>query len=189
MVWFLGDRRDHARRRRACARVRRSRDRWIAAIARWIAAPTLVHRELKARVPHGARVAEVAGATHRRARLAHDPRQRRATVVELAALIARARPLLRVLRRAARRLGLVLGEPPLVELALRSLVFLCFIFATPTPGGAGASEAAAGVFFADLLAPADAIIVVAVFRAADVLPAARDRRLYLSIRSLALSKR
>ncbi len=63
-------------------------------------------------------------------------------------------------------LALVLGDPPLVALTLRALVYLCFVFAMPTPGGAGPSEAAAGLFFADLVAPADAIVVVAVFRAA-----------------------
>jgi glycosyltransferase 2 family protein len=62
-------------------------------------------------------------------------------------------------------LALVLGDPPLVALVLRSLVYLCFVFAMPTPGGAGPSEAAAGLFFADLVAPADAIVVVVVFRA------------------------
>ncbi len=63
-------------------------------------------------------------------------------------------------------LALVLGDPPLVALTLRALVYLCFVFAMPTPGGAGPSEAAAGVFFGDLVAPADAIVVVIVFRAA-----------------------
>ncbi len=63
-------------------------------------------------------------------------------------------------------LALVLGDPPIVALALRSLIYLCFVFAMPTPGGAGPSEAAAGLFFADLVAPADAIVVVVVFRAA-----------------------
>ncbi|CAN5918132.1 hypothetical protein BH11MYX2_BH11MYX2_19730 [soil metagenome] len=63
-------------------------------------------------------------------------------------------------------LALVLGDPPLVALVLRSLIYLCFVFAMPTPGGAGPSEAAAGLFFADLVSPADAIVVVVVFRAA-----------------------
>ena len=63
-------------------------------------------------------------------------------------------------------LALVLGDPPIVTLALRSLIYLCFVFAMPTPGGAGPSEAVAGLFFADLVAPADAIVVVVVFRAA-----------------------
>ena len=63
-------------------------------------------------------------------------------------------------------LALVLGDPPIVALVLRSLIYLCFVFAMPTPGGAGPSEAAAGLFFADLVAPADAIVVVVVFRAA-----------------------
>jgi uncharacterized membrane protein YbhN (UPF0104 family) len=40
------------------------------------------------------------------------------------------------------------------------------VFALPTPGGAGPSEAAAVVMFGDLLPPADAILVVAVFRVA-----------------------
>ena len=63
-------------------------------------------------------------------------------------------------------LALVLGDPPVTALTLRALVYLCFVFAMPTPGGAGPSEAAAGVFFGDLVAPADAIVVVVVFRAA-----------------------
>jgi uncharacterized membrane protein YbhN (UPF0104 family) len=53
-----------------------------------------------------------------------------------------------------------------IALAARAIVYLCFVFAMPTPGGAGPSEAAAGVFFGDLVAPADAIVVVVVFRAA-----------------------
>jgi len=60
----------------------------------------------------------------------------------------------------------VLGDPPIATLSLRALVYLCFVFAMPTPGGAGPSEAAAVVMFGDLLGPADAIVVVAVFRAA-----------------------
>ncbi|MEO7096353.1 MAG: lysylphosphatidylglycerol synthase transmembrane domain-containing protein [Polyangiales bacterium] len=63
-------------------------------------------------------------------------------------------------------LALVLGDPPIVTLVMRSLIYLCFVFAMPTPGGSGPSEAAAGLFFADLVAPADAIVVVVVFRAA-----------------------
>jgi uncharacterized protein (TIRG00374 family) len=63
-------------------------------------------------------------------------------------------------------LALLLGDPPLGPLVLRALVYLCFVFALPTPGGAGPSEAAAGVFFADLVPAADAIVVVVVFRAA-----------------------
>ncbi|HVK88097.1 MAG TPA: lysylphosphatidylglycerol synthase domain-containing protein [Kofleriaceae bacterium] len=86
-------------------------------------------------------------------------------------------------------IALVLGEPPALDLSLRALVFLCFIFATPIPGGTGVSEAAAGVFFADLLAPADAIIAVAVFRAATYYLQLLIGALYLPIRSLALSKR
>src|SRR5262249_58253735 len=62
-------------------------------------------------------------------------------------------------------LALVLGDPPVVGLSLRALVYLCFVFAMPTPGGAGPSEAAAVAFFGDLVAPADAIVIVAVFRA------------------------
>lgn len=62
-------------------------------------------------------------------------------------------------------LAFVLGDPPLVALVTRALIYLCFVFATPTPGGTGPSEAAAGLFFADLVAPADAIVIVVVFRA------------------------
>jgi uncharacterized protein (TIRG00374 family) len=62
-------------------------------------------------------------------------------------------------------LAFVLGDPPFVAIVTRALIYLCFIFAMPTPGGTGLSEAAAGVFFADLVAPADAIVIVVVFRA------------------------
>jgi uncharacterized membrane protein YbhN (UPF0104 family) len=62
-------------------------------------------------------------------------------------------------------LAFVLGDPPLVGIATRALIYLCFVFAMPTPGGTGLSEAAAGVFFADLVAPPDAIVIVVVFRA------------------------
>jgi uncharacterized protein (TIRG00374 family) len=86
-------------------------------------------------------------------------------------------------------LALVLGDPPLVPLALRALVFLCFVFASPTPGGVGTSEAAAGLFFADLVAPADAIIVVIVFRGATYYLQLAIGALYLPVRSLALSSR
>lgn len=86
-------------------------------------------------------------------------------------------------------LALVLGDPPLVTLVLRALVFLCFVFASPTPGGVGMSEAAAGLFFADLVAPADAIIIVIVFRGATYYLQLAIGALYLPIRSLALSRR
>jgi uncharacterized protein (TIRG00374 family) len=86
-------------------------------------------------------------------------------------------------------LALVLGDPPLVPLVLRSLVFLCFVFASPTPGGVGTSEAAAGLFFADLVAPTDAIIVVVVFRGATYYLQLAIGALYLPVRSLARSRR
>jgi uncharacterized protein (TIRG00374 family) len=86
-------------------------------------------------------------------------------------------------------LALVLGHPPLGLLCLRALVYLCFIFAMPTPGGTGPSEAAAAVFFGDLVAPADAIVIVAVFRAATFYLQLAIGALYLPIRSLALSRR
>jgi uncharacterized membrane protein YbhN (UPF0104 family) len=63
-------------------------------------------------------------------------------------------------------LGLALGSPPPVALALRSLVYLCFVFAMPTPGGAGPSEAAAVAMFGDLLPADDALAAVILFRAA-----------------------
>jgi len=85
-------------------------------------------------------------------------------------------------------LALVLGDPPVAVLTLRALVFLCFVFAMPTPGGTGATEAAAGAFFADLVAPADAIIAVAVFRAATFYLQLAIGALYLPVRSLALSR-
>jgi uncharacterized protein (TIRG00374 family) len=83
--------------------------------------------------------------------------------------------------------ALVLGDPPLVTLALRALVYLCFIFALPTPSGP--SEAAAAMFFGDLVPPTDAIIVVAVFRAATFYLQLMIGALYLPIRSLALSRK
>ena len=86
-------------------------------------------------------------------------------------------------------LACVLGDPPLVALFLRSLVYLCFVFAMPTPGGTGPSEAAAAVFFGDLMPPADAIIAVAVFRAATFYLQLAIGALYLPIRSMALSRR
>jgi uncharacterized protein (TIRG00374 family) len=63
-------------------------------------------------------------------------------------------------------LAALLDDPPLGTMAMRALVFLCFMFAVPTPGGAGGTEAAAGLFFSDLIPLADALVVVAVFRAA-----------------------
>lgn len=63
-------------------------------------------------------------------------------------------------------LAVVLGDPPLLGLSLRAVIYLCFVFAIPTPGAAGPSEAAAGVFFGDLVPPADALVIVVVFRAA-----------------------
>ncbi len=85
-------------------------------------------------------------------------------------------------------LAYVLGDPPVVALSLRALVYLCFIFAMPTPGGTGPSEAAAGVFFGDLIPPADAIVAVAVFRAATYYLQLAIGAVYLPIRSLALSR-
>ncbi len=82
-------------------------------------------------------------------------------------------------------LALVLGDPPLVTITLRAFVYLCFVFAMPTPGAAGPSEAAAGLFFADLLTPADAIVAVVVFRAATFYLQLAIGALYLPIRSLA----
>jgi uncharacterized protein (TIRG00374 family) len=63
-------------------------------------------------------------------------------------------------------LAVLLADPPLAAIAMRAVVFLCFMFAVPTPGGAGGTEAAAGLFFSDLIPLADALVVVAVFRAA-----------------------
>jgi uncharacterized protein (TIRG00374 family) len=63
-------------------------------------------------------------------------------------------------------LACVLGDPPVLALALRSIAYLCFMFAIPTPGGAGPTEAAAGLFFGDVVPPIDAIAIVVVFRAA-----------------------
>jgi len=86
-------------------------------------------------------------------------------------------------------LACVLGDPPFVTLCLRALVYLCFVFAIPTPGGVGPSEAAAAWFFGDLVAPADAIVVVVVFRASTCYLQLAIGVLYLPIRSLAGSPR
>lgn len=82
-------------------------------------------------------------------------------------------------------LALVLGDPPLGALCLRALVYLCFVFAMPTPGGAGPSEAAAAWFFGDLVAPADAIAIVVVFRASTFYLQLAIGALYLPIRAMA----
>ncbi|HWO20034.1 MAG TPA: lysylphosphatidylglycerol synthase domain-containing protein, partial [Kofleriaceae bacterium] len=81
-------------------------------------------------------------------------------------------------------LALVLGDPPLVPLCLRALIYLCFVFAMPTPGGAGPSEAVAAWFFGDLLDPADAIAVVVVFRASTFYLQLAIGALYLPLRSM-----
>jgi uncharacterized membrane protein YbhN (UPF0104 family) len=82
-------------------------------------------------------------------------------------------------------LALVLGDPPFVTLCLRALVYLCFVFAMPTPGGAGPSEAAAAWFFGDLVPPADAIAIVVVFRASTFYLQLAIGALYLPIRRVA----
>ena len=82
-------------------------------------------------------------------------------------------------------LALVLGDPPLGALCLRALVYLCFVFAMPTPGGVGPSEAAAAWFFGDLVAPADAIVIVVVFRASTFYLQLAIGALYLPIRKMA----
>jgi uncharacterized membrane protein YbhN (UPF0104 family) len=82
-------------------------------------------------------------------------------------------------------LALVLGDPPFVALCLRALVYLCFVFAMPTPGGAGPSEAAAAWFFGDLVPPADAIAIVVVFRASTFYLQLAIGALYLPIRRVA----
>jgi len=81
-------------------------------------------------------------------------------------------------------LALVLGDPPLGPLCLRAVVYLCFVLAVPTPGGAGPSEAAAAWFFGDLVAPADAIAIVVVFRASTFYLQLAIGALYLPLRSV-----
>jgi uncharacterized protein (TIRG00374 family) len=156
--------------------------RWIAAISgwlsrrRWFASPTWQGRIASA--------AEVAARTAERlagVRRASWPSAIALVVVHLIYYASYVAPLV--------CLACVLGDPPIATLALRSLVYLCFIFATPTPGGTGLSEAAAATFFGDLMAPADAIIVVAVFRASTFYLQLAIGALYLPIRSLALSRR
>ena len=47
-----------------------------------------------------------------------------------------------------------------------AVVYKCFTYFAPTPGGAGLSEAAATSFFGHVVAPADAVIAVVPFRSA-----------------------
>lgn len=86
-------------------------------------------------------------------------------------------------------LAIALAAPPVPTLAGRSLTYLCFVFAMPTPGGAGPSEAAAGWFFADLMSASDAIIVVAVFRAATYYLQLAIGLVYLPIAALVRARR
>lgn len=157
---------------RLAARVIRAVERW-ALRQRWLA-------RWEARIRRGA---EVAAQTV--ARLAVMRSRRGLLIVALVAVhvvyyLSYVAPLV--------GLALVLGDPPLVPLVLRALVFLCFVFASPTPGGTGTSEAAAGLFFADLVAPTDAIIVVVVFRGATYYLQLAIGALYLPVRSLARSR-
>lgn len=156
--------------------------RWIRGIARWaarrrwFASPTW-----QTRITRGA---EVAASTVARLAVMRARRGRLLVVLVVVHLVYYASYVAPLVG-----LAFVLGDPPLVPLVLRALVFLCFVFASPTPGGVGASEAAAGLFFADLVAPADAIIVVVVFRGATYYLQLAIGALYLPVRSLALSRR
>jgi len=155
--------------------------RWIASISGWFA-----RRRWFASAPWQARIAsaaEVATRTVDRLVAIRRPSWRGAAQLVAVHLVYYASYIAPLVG-----LALVLGDPPVGVLSLRALVFLCFTFAVPTPGGTGASEAAAGAFFADLVAPADAIIIVAVFRAATFYLQLAIGALYLPIRSLALSR-
>ena len=160
---------------RLAARWIRGLERW-AARRRWFASPTWQTRIARGADVAASTVARLAVMRARRGRLLLA-----LVAVHLVYYASYVAPLV--------GLALVLGDPPLVTLVLRSLVFLCFVFASPTPGGVGTSEAAAGLFFADLVAPADAIIVVVVFRGATYYLQLAIGALYLPIRSLALSRR
>jgi uncharacterized protein (TIRG00374 family) len=156
--------------------------RWVARIAgwfsrrRWFASP-----RWQARI---ASAAEVATRTAERLAGVRRGSWRSAVVLLVVHLVYYASYIAPLVCLAC-----VLGDPPVVTLAMRSLVYLCFIFAMPTPGGTGLSEAAAATFFGDLMPPADAIIVVAVFRASTFYLQLAIGALYLPIRSLALSRR
>jgi glycosyltransferase 2 family protein len=158
--------------------------RWIERLAGWIARRRRA-ATWKARVDRAAEVA--IGMVDRLARALGNERPGRGGAIALVAVVH----LVYYASYVAPLVGiaLVLGDPPIVELALRSLIYLCFIFASPTPGGTGTSEAAAGLFFADLVAPADAIIAVVVFRAATYYLQLAIGALYLPIRALASSGR
>lgn len=156
--------------------------RWIRAAERWTARRRwLSGARWQARI---ARAADVAAQTV--ARLAVMRSRRGLLVVALVAV-----HLVYYLSYVAPLVGLalVLGDPPLGPLVLRALVFVCFVFASPTPGGVGTSEAAAGLFFADLVAKTDAIIVVVVFRGATYYLQLAIGALYLPVRSLTFSRR
>lgn len=164
----------------ACSRPPVAR-RWIARISGWLA-----RRRWFAGAAWQTRItsaAEVAARTVDRLVALRRPSWRGAVSLVVVHLVYYASYVAPIIG-----LALVLGDPPVAVLSLRALVFLCFIFALPTPGGTGGSEAAAGAFFADLVAPADAIIVVAVFRAATFYLQLAIGALYLPIRSLALSR-
>lgn len=164
--------------------------RWIRAIAVWLSHRRLlasaawqsrIERTRDVALRTVARLARIRGAT--RDDRVGDDRVSRVTIaialvaVHLVYYASYIAPLV--------GLALVLGDPPLVTLCLRALVYLCFVFAMPTPGGAGPSEAAAAWFFGDLVAPADAIVIVVVFRASTFYLQLAIGALYLPIRRMA----
>lgn len=141
-----------------CARPALAR-RWIEAIQRWCARRrVLAGATWQTRI---ARAAEVAAQMIDRLAQVRRMTWRGAAILGAVHLLYYASYIAPLVG-----LAFVLGAPPFVALAMRALIYLCFVFAMPTPGGTGPSEAAAGVFFADLVAPADAIVIVVVFRAA-----------------------
>jgi uncharacterized protein (TIRG00374 family) len=65
-------------------------------------------------------------------------------------------------------LAWMIADAPPVAVMTRALTYLCWVFVMPTPGGVGLGEAAAVVFFDDVLTPPDAIAVVIGFRLATL---------------------
>lgn len=159
----------------ACSSARLA-TRWIARFAGW----AMRRRVLAKRHAGITRMAEVASRTVERLATV-----RGATAIDAAILVGVHLVYYASYIAPLVGLALVLGDPPLVALCLRALVYLCFVFAMPTPGGVGPSEAAAAWFFGDLVTPADAIVIVVVFRASTFYLQLAIGALYLPIRALA----
>ncbi len=61
-------------------------------------------------------------------------------------------------------LAMAFGADGVIRAEGVSIVYLAFTYVAPTPGAAGLSEATAGPFFGDLVGPANAVLVVVLFR-------------------------